>query len=78
MTLYVLIMVCINGAAGCTYSAGHTLLVGAPNNTDIVFSYRTLKDCQADAKQFNERYNDPDLTEVCRRVVLPNAQEAKP
>jgi hypothetical protein len=68
--LYVLIMICLNGAQGCTYDAGHSVIIGSPGEIrDQVVGYDELDSCQKDADRFNAIYNDPDLFEVCREVA---------
>lgn len=68
--LYVLILICINGAQGCTYSKGNTVIVGEVNGS-VLPTYSSESACQKVADRFNARYNDPGLFEVCRTVGRP-------
>jgi hypothetical protein len=75
--LYVLIMVCINGAQGCTYSTP-SVIVGSPGMVrEVVVGFTDLTACEKEAREFTEREGDPDIFEVCRQVALPAPQEGQ-
>ena len=71
MTFWILLLVCINGAGGCTYSTGPTLKL------DYQGSYMTADDCQKDAQVISDRYRDPELYGRCVEVRTPKPEGGK-
>jgi hypothetical protein len=69
MTFWTLIMVCINGAQGCTYSSPPTLSLYYQG------SYATSEECAVAANAIDQRFGDPDIYGVCFEVGAPRALE---
>jgi hypothetical protein len=72
VTFFVLIFICVNGAQGCTYSTGHTLV------TKFEGSYPAYALCKKAADDIEERYSDPDIYGKCFEVGAPAKPEGTP
>jgi hypothetical protein len=68
MTFWILVFACVNGAQGCTYSAGRTLYLSYEG------SYVTAEACQKDANELAARYDDPDIYARCLKAGPPEAK----
>ena len=67
MTFYILLLVCINGASGCTYDNGPSLRLLYQG------SYSRSESCEKDAAAITARYADPGLYGRCIEVRSPSS-----
>jgi hypothetical protein len=65
MTFWILMIVCLNGAQGCTYSSGPSLRL------DYTWSYGSRESCQREADRVTAMFADPEIYGHCMRVETP-------